>query len=151
MNVEKMEKKYGVSLIELKDLNASKIKQLKNINELKLKETKKFKLVSSGIKTIVKGASIGIGASGTINTIFPNVFPMLITLYIGKSNLSILSQLTTTFVLSTSPVQNISGIMVTGIGAISGASVYTTYKLIKCGLETLEMKNDLKRIKKMFK
>ena len=74
---QKIKMKYGVTKEELKDLSISKIKNLKVKEKNLQKENSKFKLVRKPIKTIVKGATIGASFAGVVNTVFPNLVPVL--------------------------------------------------------------------------
>ena len=76
---EKIQKVYGLDKEELADSSVSKIKSLENINKSILEENKKFKVVRNIGNTLVKGGTYGAGIAGTVNTIFPNIVPVVVS------------------------------------------------------------------------
>ena len=148
---QKIKKKYGVTKEELKDLSISKIKNLK-VNEKNLqKENSKFKLVRKPIKTIVKGATIGASVAGVVNTVFPNLVPVLGTHLNALSNNSNTSKIFNDLLLSSAPVDIISGYGIIGLGGAIGVLSYSTYKLIKITTNNLSIISDRKKAKKLSK
>ena len=155
MNETKFEKRiqkfYGLDKQELANSSVSKIKSLKNINKSILKENKKFKVVRSIGNTLVKGGSCGAGIAGTVNTIFPNLVPVLASSLTTASNISTASKVAGLFAAASKPVAIISGPMVIGIGAACGAILYSGYRLVKSAIKGLVIMNDRKKAKTLCK
>lgn len=155
MNQEKfdlnVQKKYGVNGETLKDLSVSKIKNLRNINKEKLKEDKDFKLIRNISSTLTKGASIGAGVAGTINTAFPNIIPVAMSAFTTQSNMSTFGKILAYAGAASKPVATISGPTIIGIGAGIGAIIYGSYKLIKTGYNHLCVVNDKRTANKLYK
>lgn len=148
---KKIEKKYGTSLDEIKNMSVSSVKSLEKVNMTKLKDTKKCKLVRNIGNTLVKGASIGMGVSGTINTAFPNIIPVAMSALTAKSNVNTAYKILSYVGAASKPVASISGPVVIGVGAGIGAIVYGTYTLIKNGVKHLQIKKDINNAKKLCK
>lgn len=147
----RIQKVYGLSKKELANSSVSKIKSLKNINKSILKENKKFKVVRNIGNTLVKGGSCGAGIAGTINTIFPNLVPVLASSFTTASNMSTVSKAVGLFAAASKPVAVVSGPVVIGIGAVCGAILYSGYKLVKSGIKGLVIMNDRKKAKTLCK
>lgn len=154
MNQEKfdlnIQKKYGVSPSELKDLSVSKIRNLSNVNREKLKEKKKFKVIRNIGSTLSKGASIGAGVAGTINTVFPNIIPVGLSALTTQANVSTFGKVLAYAGAASKPVASISGPAILGVGAGIGAILYGSFKLIKCGYKELRIIEDRKKAKKLY-
>ena len=148
---QKIKKKYGVTKEELKDLSISKIKNLKVKEKNLQKENSKFKLVRKPIKTIVKGATIGASVAGVVNTIFPNLVPVLGTHLNALSNNSNTNKIFNDLLLASAPIDIISGYGIIGIGGAIGILSYSTYKLIKITSNNLSIISDRKKAKKLSK
>lgn len=153
MNKEKVEKKinkkYGVNSLEIKDLKLKQIKDLRVKNIEKLKQTKKYKFIKRPLGTIVKGASIGTGVAGFVNTVFPDLVPVLGTYITTSSNLSNEFKLGALTFLSSYPASLSKSYLVLGVGASLGAVLYTGYKLVKVSSSNLKMINDRSKAKKL--
>lgn len=155
MNTEKfekkIEKKYGVTPYELKDLKISKIKKLQNINKTKLKEEKKFKVIRSITSTITKGAAKGAAVAGTIDTLFPNIIPVIQSAITTTSKIGTVEKSLSYILASSKAVATISGWGVIGIGAGCGTVLYGSYKLIKSACKQIKIINDKHKAKKLYK
>ena len=155
MNQQKFEKriykKYGVSSDNLKDLSIGKIKNLKNINSKALQEKDKFKIIKKPIKGIVKGATIGMGVAGSINSIFPNLVPVASTYLLTSSNIPEGIKLSLLPAIASLPVDLGSGYVVLGIGALTGVILNTGYQLIKNTTNTLKIVTDRSKAKRINK
>ena len=127
---KKVAKKYGVNSSELKSLSLKQIKNLQINKKRTLQDNEKFKLIKRPIKTVVKGASLGASVAGVVNTIFPNLIPVL------------------TF-LASLPVDLASGYTVLGIGAGIGSLAYSGYKLVKIATNNLKVISDRGKAKKL--
>lgn len=147
----KVQKKYGVDTETLKDLNLSYIKKLKNVNKTKLSEEKKFKTVRNISSTLTKGAGIGAGIAGTINTAFPNIIPVALSAFTASSELSTFGKIAAFVGAASKPVATISGPTIIGIGSGVGAVLYGSYKLIKKGYNELCIVHDRSKAKKLYK
>lgn len=146
---KKIEKKYGVKSEVLKDLSIRKIKNLKNINTTKLKEQQKFKFIRKPIATIIKGASIGTGVAGCINTIFPNLIPVIGTYVVTSSKIPNKYKLTILTTLASLPVDLSQGYIILGVGATIGAVLYSGYSLVKTSTKNLKIISDRSKAKKI--
>lgn len=153
MNKEKFEKKvvkkYGVDSQELKDLSISKIKNLKVKNIEKIKTSKKYKFIKQPLGIIVKGASIGTGVAGCINTAFPDLIPVVGTYITTTSHLDNKAKFAILTFLSSLPADISSNYIILGIGAVLGSVLYSGYKLIKTGTNNLQVINDRGKAKKI--
>lgn len=153
MNKEKVEKKiskkYGVNSIEIKDLKIKQIKDLRIKNLEKLKQTKKYKFIKKPIGTIVKGASIGTGVAGFVNTVFPDLVPVIGTYITTTTHLSPEFKLGILSFLSSYPASLSKSYLVLGVGAGLGAVLYSGYNLVKITSSNLKMINDRSKAKKL--
>ena len=153
MNKEKFEKKvikkYGVESLELKDLPISKIKDLRVKNIEKIKKSKKFKFIRKPIGTIVKGVSLGCGVAGCVDTIFPDLVPVVGTYITTTSHLSNEFKLGILTFLASLPANISSSYIVLGIGASLGAVLYSGYKIIKTTSNNLKIVTDRSKAKKL--
>lgn len=153
MNKEKFEKRvvkrYGVSSEVLKDLSVSKIKNLKINHKYELKEKEKFKLVKKPIKVIAKGAGLGASVAGCVNTLFPNLIPVIGTYITTSSNISSKAKLALLTSLASLPIDLASGYGVIAVGAGLGALTYSGYKLVKIATNHLKIVNDRGKAKKL--
>ena len=153
MNKEKFEKKvikkYGVESSEIKDLSISKIKDLRVKNIEKIKTTKKYKFVKKPLGTIIKGAAIGTSISGCVNTIFPDLVPVLGTYITTTSNLNNEFKLGILTFLASLPANISSSYIVLGIGASLGTVLYSGYKIVKSTFNNLKIINDKHKAKKL--
>lgn len=147
----RIQKVYGLSKKELANSSVSKIKSLKNINKSILRENKKFKVVRNIGNTLVKGGSCGAGIAGTINTIFPNLVPVLASSFTTASNMNTVSKAAGLLAAASKPVAVVSGPVVIGIGAACGAILYSGYKLVKNAIKGLVIMNDRKKAKTLCK
>lgn len=147
----KINKRYGIPKEELKDLSLSKIKSLRNINKNALKEAKNFKVIRGLSNTIIKGASLGAGISGTINTMFPNIVPVIASALTTNSDLNNFGKGISYILAASKPVDVISGYSIIGIGAGIGAIVYSGYTLIKSGSQKIIDINNRNKSKKLCK
>lgn len=141
---QKIKNKYGITKNELENLSVKDALKLKHINETKLRDENKFKLVRS---TITKGAIGGVFVTDYFNKCFPNFIPTAIAMFSNTKELSTLEKLANTFLLSSKPVETVSQLTITGIGAGIGVLSYASYKLVKDKIEKLTIKKDLKKIK----
>lgn len=147
----KINKRYGISKEELKDLPLSKIKSLSNINKEALKETRNFKVFRNIGSTLVRGASLGAGVSGTINTIFPNIVPVIASAITTNSDLNNFGKGISYILAASKPVDVISGYSIIGIGAGIGAIIYSGYTLVKSGSKKIIAINDRSKARKLCK
>jgi len=147
----KINKRYGISKEELKDLPLSKIKSLGNINKEALKETRNFKVFRGIGSTLVRGASLGAGVSGTINTIFPNIVPVIASALTTNSDLNNFGKGISYILAASKPVDVISGYSIIGIGAGIGAIIYSGYTLVKSGSKKIIAINDRSKARKLCK
>ena len=148
---EKIQKVYGLDKEELADSSVSKIKSLENINKSILEENKKFKVVRNIGNTLVKGATYGAGIAGTVNTIFPNIVPVVASSLTTASSISTASKAASLLAAASKPVAIISGPMVIGVGAACGAILYGGYKLVKSAIKGLVIMNYRKKAKTLCK
>lgn len=147
MNQEKIEnklnKKYGVSSEEIKDLSIGEIKNLKNINSKVIKKIDKFKfLKKEPFKTIKQGALIGASVAGGVNTIFPDLIQSFSSLLVGRSKLNLGEQILAAAAIASKPIDILSGYAIIGIGASVGIVLNTGYKLIKNTTQALIISKD---------
>lgn len=153
MNKEKFEKKvikkYGAPSTEIKDLPISKIKDLRVKNIEKIKTTKKYKFVKKPLGTIVKGASIGASVAGCVNTIFPDLVPVVGTYITTTSNLSNEFKLGILTFLSSLPANISSRYIVLGVGASLGTVLYSGFKIVKSTSNNLKIVLDRSKAKKI--
>jgi len=147
----KINKRYGISKEELKDLPLSKIKSLGNINKEALKEARNFKVFRNIGGTLVRGASLGAGVSGTINTIFPNIVPVIASALTTNSDLNNFGKGISYILAASKPVDVISGYSIIGIGAGIGAIIYSGYTLVKSGSKKIIAINDRSKARKFCK
>ncbi len=142
---KKIEKKYGVSESELANLSISKIKNLK-INEKRLRQEKsKLEVIKKPIKGIMKGAGIGASVAGIVNTVFPNLVPVVATHINATSNAPTWQKFLNNALFASKPVDIVSGHGVIGIGAGIGILAYSGYKLIKNITNTISIANDRRK------
>lgn len=80
--------------------------------------------------TLAKGASIGAGVAGVVNTIAPNLFPAAASFFAGASEMSAL-QKGLIFIGAAVAPEPISKGAIIGIGAATGAVIYGAGKLVK--------------------
>ena len=147
----KIEKKYGTNEEELANLSISRIKKLR-INEKLLKKQKaKFKIIRKPLGFIAKGASIGAGVAGVVNTAFPNLIPVIGTHLNAISNTSTAKKIIGDVLLASKPIDLISGYGVIGIGAGIGILAYSGYKLIKGIVSNISIANDRHKAIKLTK
>lgn len=147
--LKKVTKRYGTT--EINDLTISKIKNLK-VNKKKLEEeSKKFKLVRKPIKIICKGAGIGASVAGIVDTAFPNLIPVAGSYITSLMPTNTMNKVLSLSILASKPVDLISGYGVISIGACTGAILYTGYKLVKTGINNLQVVSDRHKIKKIQK
>ena len=147
----KIKNKYGTSKEELKNLSFKEVRNLKNINQIALMENDKFKLIKKPMKVLIKGASLGAGVFGTLDTIFPNIIPVLGSMVVSNSNTSTINKALSFSLMASHPVDIISGPVVIGIGAALGALTYSSYSLVKTGINNLKIRNDIKKAKQYSK
>lgn len=88
------------------------------------------RIPQSIVGTLTKGASIGAGVAGVINTIAPNLFPAAASFFAGASEMSAL-QKGLIFIGAAVAPEPISKGAIIGIGAAAGAVIYGTGKLVK--------------------
>lgn len=142
---EKIKNKYGITKKELENLSIKDAIKLKHINETKLRDENKFKLVRS---TITKGAISGVFITDYFNKCFPNFIPTAIAMFSNTKELNTLEKLANTFLLSSRPIETVSQLTITSIGAGLGVLTYGSYKLIKNKIEKVIVEKDIKKIKK---
>lgn len=150
---EKIQNKYGERMTAqtLAAKPISEIKIIRNVNKKALSETKKFKTFRRMGSTIAKGASIGAGVSGTINTLFPNVVPVIASAITAQSKLSGVEKTLSYALAASKPVDLISGYGIIGIGAGIGVLLYGGYRLIKCGAQRIAIAHDKGQAKKLVR
>lgn len=148
---KKIKKNYNIDKEELQHLSLFQAKNLKNVNRISLEENDKFKLIKKPMKVILKGSSIGAGLSGILDTIFPNIIPVLGSIVISNTNTSSINKALSFSLMASKPVDILSGKVVIGIGAILGALTYSSYSLVKTGISNLKIKNDIKKAKEYSK
>lgn len=153
MNKEKFEKKvmkkYGATSNEIKDLSISKIKDLRIKNIEKIKNTKKYKFIKKPIGTIIKGAGIGASVAGCVNTIFPDLVPVVGTYITTTSNLSSEFKIGILTFLASLPANISSSYIVLGVGASLGAVLYSGFKIVKSTSNNLKIVNLKHKAKKL--
>lgn len=88
------------------------------------------KIPQAIVGTLAKGASIGAGAAGVVNTIAPNLFPAATSFFAGASEMSAL-QKGLIFIGAAVAPEPISKGAIIGIGAAAGAVIYGSGKLVK--------------------
>ena len=103
------------------------------------------------MNVIVKGAKLGMGVAGCINTIFPNLIPVIGTYVTTSSNLSSNLKLGILSTLASLPVDLSKGYIVLGIGAATGSLLYSGYQLIKMTTNNLRIITDRSKAKKLNK
>jgi len=145
----KLQKRYGIPKEELKDLSLSKIRSLSNVNKTALKETRNFKIFRGIGSTLVKGASLGAGVSGTINTIFPNIVPVVSSALTTSSDLPVIGKTLSYALAASKPIDLVSGYIIIGIGAGIGAILYGSYSLVKYRTKNIMIYHDRKKARKL--
>ena len=148
---KKIESKYGVKSNEFGDLSLSKIKELKFHKNVDKILNDKFKCVKKPVSVLVKGGSLGAGVAGAVNTVFPNIVPVIGSAFTQAQDLSWYEKALGYVSFSSQPVDVISGPVIVGIGAAVGAVLYGGYSLIKTSVDTLEIVNDRKKAKRLLK
>lgn len=146
---KKINKKYGVEPSVIRDSSTSKIKDLKLRKKINRIENDKFKFVKKPIGVLVKGGSMGAGLAGTVNTLFPNIVPVIGAALTESSNMSPLEKALGFTVMASKPVDIISGPTIIGVGALAGAILYGGYRLVKVGVDNISIVVDRKNAKKM--
>lgn len=147
---KKIYEKYGVGPSDISNLSVSKIKKLKYNSDLLKRESDKFAIVKKPVSTIVKGGSLGAGLAGSINTIFPNIVPVLGSAFTSTKEMSPVEKALGLTLFASKSVDVISGPVIIGIGAISGALLYSGYKLAKNGIEHLLIAKDVSDAQKIL-
>lgn len=143
----KIQKRYGMSVDEFKNADVETIKSLKITNAAKKKELAKSKLIKKPIGIITKGASIGAGVAGAVNTAFPNLIPTIGGYITGSKAQNALESVVGILGFASKPVEVISGPTVLGIGAACGAVLYGGYRLVKACVNNAMIANDKKKVR----
>ena len=146
---QKIKNKYGIEPTQLKDMSNERIKNLRVHHKIDKKLDDKFKLIKNPVEVLSKGAALGAGVAGAINTAFPNVIPVLGAFLTGASNLSNTKKVVGLVALASKPVDVISGPVIIGVGAAAGAVLYGGYRLVKEGISHLSITRDKRKAKKL--
>lgn len=146
---EKIKSKYGVDSSSIKDLSTSKLKELKLHNIVEKKLGDKYKIVKKPLGVLVKGGSLGAGVAGAVNTVFPNIVPVIGSAFTQAQELAWYEKALGYATFASKPVDIISGPMIVGIGAAVGVVLYGGYTLVKSGVDTLTIVKDRKNAKKL--
>ena len=103
----------------------------KAIDEYQKGSTSGLKRIPQAIVgTLTKGASIGMGVAGVVNTLAPNLFPAATSFFAGASEMSAF-QKGLMFIGAAVAPEPISKGAIIGIGAAAGAVIYGSGKLVK--------------------
>lgn len=145
--------------VKLRDLQINELSNEEKIAILRLRDGKRHPFVGffkKSLRTIVKGASIGSGVAGVVNTILPNLAPTIaayITATSGmgaaKTGIALLATAATPIVVHHS--------VILGVGAIAGLAIYLPIKMLSGMTDKflLQRKNKTikidNRIKKLVK
>ena len=105
--------------------------EIKNLDIKTMDSTKQYKLVKEVPKDIIKGAVKGAGFAGVVNTVFPALIPTFAGIFTGASSLSVFEKALMVLGLDSSPVVQIYGLVIIGIGAAAGALIGAGYTLVK--------------------
>lgn len=140
--VENLERKKQKIIIE--GTGEYKKKYDKVIAEYQKGSTSALKRIPQAIVgTLTKGASIGAGVAGVVNTLAPNLFPAAASFFAGASEMSAI-QKGLIFIGAAVAPEPISKGAIIGIGAAAGAVIYGAGKLVK----TIATKNKEKKEEK---
>lgn len=155
MNKEKFEKKvnkkYGVNSEELKDLTCSGIKNLKVENIENFKKTKRYKLIRKPLGTIAKGITSGCGIAGVVNTVVPDLVPVLGTYLTSTSKLDVKTKFAIASFLASLPSNFAKKYLVLLLGGALGGVLYPTFKLVKNTSSNLKIISDRNKAKRIHK
>ena len=160
---KKVNKKYGISSQELsiktikeakvlKETHKQEIKnEKKGISNLKVSENVKKSKIGKYVLKTFGGASTGIAIAEGINYWFPNIVPNIMSFYAGTKHneMNILEKVSVILGLSSKPVYEVSHLTIIGVGALIGILTHTGYTLTKKGIKHLNVKNDIKKAKKL--
>lgn len=155
MNKEKVaydiRRKYGVSPETLQNSSLAKINELRVYNGVEKRLNDKLKFLKKPIATIIKGGSIGAGAAGAINTAFPNIVPVIGAALTEANVTNAFGKTLSLAALASKPVDMISGPTILGIGAATGAVLYSGYVLVKTAVRGVSIVNDRRNAKRLLK
>ena len=127
--VESLDKRQQKTIRE--GVNLYKKSYDKAIEDYQKGSTSALKRIPQSIVgTLTKGASIGAGVAGVVNTIAPNLFPAAASFFAGASELNAV-QKGLIFIGAAVAPEPISKGAIIGIGAAAGAIIYGAGKLVK--------------------
>ena len=127
--VESLDRKQQKTIRE--GVNLYKKSYDKAIEDYQKGSTSALKRIpQSLVGTLTKGASIGAGVAGVVNTIAPNLFPAAASFFAGASELNAV-QKGLIFIGAAVAPEPISKGAIIGIGAAAGAIIYGAGKLVK--------------------
>lgn len=167
MNTKKFEnninKKYGVSSLELsiKTIKEAKVlkethkqerkKEKKGISNLKVSDNVKNNKLGKYVLKTFGGASTGIAFAEGINYWFPSLVPSIMSYYAGTqyAKMSLWEQALVVLGAASKPVYEVSHLSIIGVGALIGILSHTGYTLAKKGINHLSVKNDIKNARKL--
>lgn len=128
-------------------MNNEVVKSLKISNSAKNRDIANAKLIRKPVGIIAKGASIGAGVAGMVNTAFPNLIPTVGGYITGTKSQNTFESIAGILGFASSPVDVISGPTVLGIGAACGAVLYGGYRLVKACVNNVTIANGKKRVR----
>lgn len=128
-------------------MNNEVVKSLKISNSAKNRDIANAKLIRKPVGIITKGASIGAGVAGMVNTAFPNLIPTVGGYITGAKSQNAFKSIAGILGFASKPVDVISGPTVLGIGAACGAVLYGGYRLVKACVNNATIANGKKRVR----